>query len=133
METMTYNNLTTQLLEAVPEFSADPEDVRDNLHYPVFSDLTRFIISTLETIDNKELLRRIFNFIEEAAKTHDKQIIELLKDSFNELAIREPVKAKSYMGRFTRSIFHAVEDEIYGGPSAVRKIGRSIKHLWGRS
>jgi hypothetical protein len=132
MERMTYNNLTTRLLESVPEFSPDAEDIRDNLQYPVFSDLTRFIISTLETTDNKELLRRIFNFIEEAAKTQDKQILDLLKDSFNELAIKEPVKAKPYMGRFTRRIFQAVEGEIYGDPSAVRKIGRSLKQLWGR-
>ena len=130
MKAITYDNLVAQLIETVPEFPVDPEYVQDNLTYIVFNDLTRFVNSQFETNNNDEILQRIFNFIEGAARSQDRKIIDVLWDSFNELAIKEPDKAKSYMGVYTRRIFQDVEDEIYGRPSVARKIRRIIKQLW---
>ena len=132
MEKLRYDNLIARLLDSVPEFPADPEDVKDNLVYLVFNDLTRFVISLLEAEAKEDLLRRIFDFIEEAASIQDQQVTDVLWDSFNELAMKEPDKAKSYMGRYTRKIYEEVEEEIYGSGSVVRKIGRTITSLWER-
>jgi DNA-binding ferritin-like protein (Dps family) len=132
MEKLRYDNLIARLVDAVPEFPADPEYVKDNLVYLVFNDLARFVISLFEAEAKEDLLRRIFDFMEEAASSQDQRITDVLWDSFNELAMKEPDKAKSYMGRYTRKIYQDVEEEIYGSPSVVRKIGRTIKSLWER-
>ena len=132
MQEITYDSLPVRLVEAVPEFAADPEYVKDKLNYPLFNDLARFINSLLGGDKNEGLLQRIFNFIEEAAGTQDQGIIEVLRDSFNELAIRNPDKAESYMGRHTQRIFEDVKEEVYGGPVAIRKASRSIKRLRGK-
>ncbi|MEN3331385.1 MAG: hypothetical protein V7641_750 [Blastocatellia bacterium] len=129
MESITRDNLLARLVEAVPEFIADPEYVEDDLAYLVFNDLTRFILSLLETETDKKLIQRVFDFIEEVARVQDQTITDVLSDSFNELAIKEPKRARSYMGKFTSKIFQNVEDEVYGDTSIARKIGRAIKHL----
>ncbi len=97
MEPITRHNLIARLLDAVPEFQADPEDVRGNLTYLVFDDLARFVGSLIENRNHKELLQRVFGFIEDATRTRDHQIREILRDSFNELAIQHPETAESYM------------------------------------
>jgi len=74
------------LLKAVPEFSANPEDIRDNLTYLVFNDLARLVNSLLQSNDHEELLL-IFDFIEQAASTKDKEIQALFRDCFNEIAL----------------------------------------------
>jgi len=129
MEAITRHNLIAQLLKTVPEFSADPEDSRDNLTYLVFNDFARFVNSLLPTKDHEELLQRIFGFIECASTTHNPEIIEVLRDSFNELAIQHPERATSIMGPHTRRIFEQTQEDVYGSSSAIRKIGRLIKRL----
>jgi hypothetical protein len=133
MEKIAYDDLVNLLVAAVPELPADPEYVKDGLVYLVFNDLTRFVDSLLESDGNEALLRKIFDFIEAAARTNDRRIIDVLKDAFNELAIKERDKTRSYMGRSTRRIYDEVWDEIYARPSVARKIGRSIRSMLERS
>ncbi len=47
-ETITYNDVVSRLLAAIPEFHPDSEDVADNLVYLVFGDLIRFARQELE-------------------------------------------------------------------------------------
>lgn len=129
MEPITRHNLIARLLDAVPEFQADPEDVRENLTYLVFNDLARFVGSLIENRNHEELLQRVFAFIEDATKTQDHEIKEILRDSFNDLAIQHPESAESYMGRHTRRVFQLTKEDVYGGASVVRKIGGFIRRL----
>ena len=129
MEPITRSNLIARLLEAVPEFQADPEDVRDNLTYLVFNNLARFVCSLIENRNHEELLHRVFGFIEDATRTQDHEIKEILRDSLNELAIQHPESAESYMGPHTRRIFQMTREDVYGGASVVRTIGDFIKRL----
>jgi len=50
---ITRNNLVARLLDAVPEFQANPEDVRENLTYLIFNDLARFVSSLIEKGDHE--------------------------------------------------------------------------------
>ena len=107
MEDISYENIIERLLEAVPEFHPDEEDVRDHLVHLVFEDLTRFVKSALETDDKDQLLKRVFGFIEEAASSHDDRVLDALRDSFLEgLADSRDhlVKAKKYMGSTTHKL-----------------------------
>jgi hypothetical protein len=113
---LTYENLLSRLVDAVPEFPIDADHVADNLVYLTFNDLTRFVSTRLEAEENTELLTRIFQFIEEAAKTGDVQVQDVLQDALYEIAVA-PVdttnKAKMYMGSRTHKLFRKLEAQIY--------------------
>ncbi|MEK6320530.1 MAG: hypothetical protein AABN33_02480 [Acidobacteriota bacterium] len=98
--TITYTNIVSRLLEAIPEFQPDREDVTDNLVYLVFGDLIRFAKRELEGQSSGELLQRVFTFLEEAARSQDLRVTEMLRDALHDLAIPDPDKAKSVMGSF---------------------------------
>jgi hypothetical protein len=113
MEAVTYRNILSQLVEAVPEFQPDSDDLNDNLAYLVFADLIRFVTLEIRGGQNPQLLQKVFGFLEEAAKSKDKQVIDLLSDALYELAIRDAEKSKSLMGRATRKLVRKVEKEVY--------------------
>jgi len=113
---LTYENLVARLVEAVPEFPIDANNVADNLAYLTFNDLTRFVNTKLEVEGNTELLTKIFLFIEEAAETGDGLVEDVLQDALYEIAVA-PIdktnKAKMYMGRRTQKLFRKLESQIY--------------------
>jgi len=113
---LTYENLVARLVEAVPEFPIDADNVADNLVYLTFNDLTRFVNARLEVEENTELLAKIFHFIEEAAKTGDVQVQDVLQDALYEIAvapIEKTNKARMYMGGRTKNLFRKLESQIY--------------------
>lgn len=117
MEGITFESVIDQLLVAIPEFRPDPEDVRDHLAHLVFEDLRRFVKSLVETANNDGLLKRIFGFIEEAARSHDVRVLDAVRDSFLEGLADSPdhlAKAQKYMGRSTRKLL--AEAKAYLNP-----------------
>lgn len=112
--TITYNNVVSRLLEAIPEFHPDSEDVTDNLVYLVFGDLIRFAKHELEVKPGSEVVQRIFAFLEEAARSQDPRVTEMLCDALYDLAIPDPDKARAVMGRSTRKLFGKVVKGVYG-------------------
>lgn len=117
MEEITYETIIERLLEAVPEFHPDEEDVRDHLAHLVFEDLRRFVKSLVETTNNDVLLKRIFGFIEEAARSRDVRVLDAVRDSFLEGLADSPdhlAKTEKYMGRSTLKLLR--EAKAYLNP-----------------
>jgi hypothetical protein len=111
--TITFNNVVSRLLEAVPEFQPDTDDVAENLVYLVFPDLMRFVKRALEGSQSEVLPRRVFAFLEEAVLCQDPDINEMLRDALFVLAIPDPDRPKALMGPATRKLFRKVEKEVY--------------------
>lgn len=111
---ITYNDIVSQLLAAIPEFRPDVEDVTDNLVYLVFGDLIRFARHELEVKPGSELVQRVFVFLEEAARSQDPRVTDVLCDALHDLAIPDPDKARAVMGRSTRKLFGKVVKGVYG-------------------
>lgn len=104
MQEVTYENVVRRLLEIVPEFHPDEEDVSDHLVHLVFGDLTDFVKSLLETANSDQVVRRVFSFIEEAARSGDVRVLDAVRDSFLEGLADSPDhlhKSKKHMGRLT--------------------------------
>lgn len=109
---ITEASVIPQLLEAVPEFHPDQDDISDNLTHLVFGDLTRFVKSLAETNENDEVLRRLFSFIEEAARTTDVHVLDAVRDSFLEGLADSPDhldRTKKYMGRMTLKLLREAQ------------------------
>ena len=106
MQEITYDNVIQRLLEAIPEFRADDEDVADHRGTLVFEDLTRFVKVLVETNDD-ELIRRIFRFLEEAGTSSDTRVLDAVTYSFLEGLADSPYHlnaTKKYMGSQTRKL-----------------------------
>lgn len=114
MENLTYETLVPRLVEAVPEVPVDSDQVENNLAYLVFSDLMRFVNSLIETDGNRDVLEKIFQFVEDAARMKDKLIDSLLMDSLYLVAVAPTREAKKFMGPHTEKLFRRVESEVYG-------------------
>jgi len=112
-ETITYNDIVSRLLAAIPEFHPDSEAVADNLVYLVFGDLIRFARQELEVKPGSLLVQRIFGFLEDAARSQDPRVTEVLCDALHDLAIPDPDKARAVMGRSTRKLFGKVVKGVY--------------------
>jgi hypothetical protein len=108
-----YNNIAERLLECVPEFHPEQTDVRDNIVYLVFEDLVRFVKVFVQKAGQDELLRRIFNFIEQALRDGDPRVVEMLRDVFIELALLDSVRVKHLMGPLGRKLLKRVQAEVY--------------------
>lgn len=107
MQEITYDNLIQRLLQAIPEFTADEDDVADHRGTLVFEDLTRFVKGLVEANDNDELIQRIFRFLEEASKSSDTQVLDAIRYSFLEGLADSPYhlnSTKKYMGSQTRKL-----------------------------
>ena len=111
---ITYDNVVPLVLEVIPEFHPDPDDVTDNLVYLVFPDLMRFARLEIEHNRNKQLLERVFAFLEEVAQSQDERVTEMLRDALHDLAIPNPDEPRALMGPRTRRLFRKVEQEVYG-------------------
>src|SRR5688572_26934153 len=98
---ITYENIIEQLLQNVPEFEADDEDIADRRGTLVFEDLTRYVRTLIDTNENSELLARIFGFIESAAGSTDSRVLDTIRYSFLEGLADSPYhlnSAKKYLG-----------------------------------
>ena len=113
MESLTYENLVPQLVEALPEVPKDPDSVADNLTYLVFNDLMRFVNTTVESDGEAPILAKIFRFIEDVARTKDVQVQDVLEDCLYTLAVAPADNARRYMGPNTQRLFRHVEAQIY--------------------
>ena len=111
---ITYDNVVPLLLEVIPEFPSDADNVTDNLVYLVFPDFMHFAKLEIEQNRNKQLLDRVFAFLEEVAQSQDERVTEMLRDALHDLAIPNPDEPRALMGRRTRKLFRKVEREIYG-------------------
>ena len=115
MHEITYESVVQRLLETIPEFHADQEDVRDHLAHLVFEDLRRFVKSALETSNNGELLKRVFGFIEESVSGHDIRVLDVMRDSFLEGLADSPdhlSRAEKYMGASTLKLLQEARDYL---------------------
>ena len=113
MESVNYGNILSLLVESVPEFQPDTDHLGDGLNYLVFPAFTRFVVQETKDGRNPDVLQRAFAFLERAAKSKDKQVIDLLLDALYEFAIPDPEKSKALMGRSTRRLFRRVVKEVY--------------------
>ena len=111
--TITFDNVVPLLLEAIPEFQGDAEDVAENLVYLVFPDFMRFAKRKLEDKESEQLLMRVFAFLEKAAQSRDARVTEMLRDALHELAIPDPDRPRALMGKATRRLFGKVVKEVY--------------------
>ena len=107
MQEITYENVIQQLLEAVPEFRPDDEDVADKRGALVFEDLTRLVRELVETDGKEEVLGRIFSFIEGASGSSDIRVLDAIRYSFLEGVADSPYHlrlTKKYMGPLTHKL-----------------------------
>lgn len=112
--TIIYDDIVPRLLAAIPEFQPDREDVTDNLVYLVFGDLIRLAKHELEVKPGSELVQRLFSFLEEAARSQDPRVTDVLLDALHDLAPPDPDIARAVMGRSTRKLFRKVVKQVYG-------------------
>lgn len=107
MQEITYENVIQRLLQTVPEFRADEEDVADQRGTLVFEDLTRFVKMLVDTNEDTELVRRIFTFVEKAATSSDVRVLDAIRYSFLEGLADSPYHlslTKKYIGSQTRKL-----------------------------
>jgi hypothetical protein len=101
-------NIVARLLCAVPEFKPDPDDVRDGLNYIIFSSLVTFI-RELDPKNDWERVQRVFDFIEAAAQSADKLVVDVIRDALWGLAGCSDVELyKAFIGPRTKKLLKQV-------------------------
>jgi hypothetical protein len=110
---ITYNNVIKCLTNAVPEFHPDRQDVADNIVYLVFEDLVRFVKLLLEKEDQDGVLKRTFDVVEKALRDGDPRVVEMLRDTFSELALLDFDRIKHFMGPLSRKLLKKVRSDVY--------------------
>jgi hypothetical protein len=107
---ITYDNIVSVLLDEVPVFHPDEDDIGDNLVYLVMSDLMRFIRSLSERPESSEVLERTFRFVERALRDSDPRVVDLMRDTLVELSsMPDSLQFKEYIGRATRKLLKNIE------------------------
>jgi hypothetical protein len=97
---ITTTNLVERLREAVPEFQPDPDDVHDRLNYLVLNALMTGFVPELDLSTDQEKLKRIFEFIESAARSQDQSTVDIIRDALWGLATYADVEQyRPLMGR----------------------------------
>ena len=120
---MTYNKLVPDLLKEFINVSKLQESYRELVSWTepsphiVFGDvlLENFLLDELLTMENKELIRKVFCFFEKMANSEDEDIrgvltatvLERLGDDKDILK-----KARSFMGSKTLELSHQVEKAL---------------------
>ena len=133
MEQLNPHNFVAQLRLQVPEFRVDDDDAEDHLLFVIFGDLTLYAARLIAQGSAPSAIARIFDFIEQAARSTDSQISEVMSDSLHELAVRCPEEARERMGPCSRRIFVPVLDDVFGPPSLLARLVRSLRALRARS
>lgn len=125
MEKLTYENLSSKLVEIVPEIREKYEeklkwwdDETPGPHIIYGDVLTPYLISLIESKgDHDEILKRIFDFLEVLAKHEDEHVQEVVAVTVCERLIdnkRWIQKAREYMGTETLKISYEMEKAWYG-------------------
>jgi hypothetical protein len=107
MQEITYENVIERLLQALPEFRADEEDIADQRVTLVFEDLTRFLKALVDRDEDPELITRVFLFIEEAAQSSDARVLDAIRYSFLEGLADSPYHlnlTKKHLGVGTKKL-----------------------------
>jgi hypothetical protein len=108
VQPLSAQNLIPRLLEAVPEFKPDGDDVRGGLNYLVFNSLITFI-GELNPAKDRERLQRVFDFIESAAQSADTAVVDVIRDALWGLASCSDVELyKSLIGRHSRKLLKQI-------------------------
>ncbi|BCZ47995.1 hypothetical protein psyc5s11_40620 [Clostridium gelidum] len=109
-----YNTAYKELIKEIPEIKPfcdkklEQNYGEETEKYSIFKDvLNPYLINLLEINENKELISRIFNFLERMATSHDyilKNVLELTV--LDELAKDKTILTKSpkYMGEYTKEM-----------------------------
>jgi hypothetical protein len=109
-----YNTVNKELIKEIPEiipfYEKELEGWRgeEEEKYSIFKDiLNPYLINLLEINENKELISRIFDFLEKMAMSHDyilKNVLELMV--LDELARDKTIltKSRKYMGKYTKEM-----------------------------
>lgn len=111
-----YTNVDKELLVALPELKARYKKEANWQHevggepgqYDVFCFVLKpFLRELLDKADDQELLRRVFEFFEEMARSPDLQVSNLLQVGIFRSLVGEPERLKiawNYMGEETKNI-----------------------------
>jgi hypothetical protein len=100
--------LIKRLAIVVLEFQPDADDVNDDRSYLVFNALMRYV-EGLDLNQDGELLRRIFDFLESAAREGDDAVVRVVRDALWGLATWADVNLyKPLMGRKSRALLRDV-------------------------
>lgn len=119
MNEVTYDNMSEQLIEAVPELRSRYQEELDwwreekpPTHVMYGNLLNPFLIALLETNNQDEVLRRVFGFLEKLARHEDILVREVVAVTVLERLWGEKdlwAKAQEIMGKETLRIAQAVE------------------------
>ena len=119
MKRLSYDKLSTKLIDVVPELRGEYEKERkwwgEEIPGPhiIFGDiLTPHLISLLESNREKGRLERIFDFLEELANHEDAHVREVVQVTVCErLGDKKEwlEKARQYMGKATLRLSHEIE------------------------
>lgn len=109
-----YNTAYKELIKEIPEIKPFCEKELERWHgeesekYSIFKDvLNLYLINLLEINENKELISKIFNFLEKMATSHDyilKNVLELTVLDELEKDRTILTKSKKYMGKYTKQM-----------------------------
>lgn len=111
---MEYSNLSIELISHVPELRSNYEqelelwDGKDPGAHNIFGDvLNPFLLKLLDENNNKQLLSRIFAFLEKMAISQNKLVQEVLACTVLERIGDDKIileKAEQFMGEATKKI-----------------------------
>jgi hypothetical protein len=112
MEKLTYDSVDKALLASVPElgkrYSAEAEWQGRPGQYIVVEDVLRpFLNELLDSGKDAGLIRRVFDFLEDMARSSDIEVVNLLYVGILETLVGQPGRlgtAWKYMGEATRKV-----------------------------
>jgi hypothetical protein len=125
-DVLTYENIIDQFLKEFPEFKQKAEDEKE-WWYPEHDEdendeplvviffanvLNQFLVEALRTLDDPELLIRIFNFFERMALSPDELIPGILQAETLEYLGDDKLileRARKFMGAQTLKLSHEIE------------------------
>ncbi len=119
---LTYENVIDEFLRSLPEFKGKAEEERkwwdgepgeEPLRYIFFGNVLHgFLVQALRTMDNPDLLKRLFAFFERMALSPDEKVPELLTTGTLEYLGDDKVilqRARKLMGWVTLKLSHDIE------------------------
>jgi len=117
MKLITYETAVPELLQVIPEFQPIYDDLLAFLEdatgpHLVFAEFARFVTEQLRTRKRGPVLRRSFEFLEDVAKSEEKEAEELVQMSFLENLGKERWAvngARRLMGPQTLTLLNEIE------------------------
>ena len=117
MKVITYETAVPELLRVIPEFKGQYDGLLAFLEdatgpHLVFAEFARFVMNQLRTRKKEPVLRRSFEFLEDVAKSEEKEAQELVQMSFLENLGKERwavERARRFMGPTTLTLLNEIE------------------------